>query len=132
MQYNSNLALLNNSFFELASTSPVYQLTQSLVHEMSVLTKPKTDVLELIEVLPDHQFTFELFEVISINVDNSLYEHLHLPEVKLYYPEPFVASPSFAHEELWFIHILHYQHWLWFFFISLIMLFFITFINVVR
>jgi hypothetical protein len=33
-----------------------------------------------------------------------------LPEVKLYYPEPFIASPSFNHEEIWFIHILHYNY----------------------
>jgi heme/copper-type cytochrome/quinol oxidase subunit 2 len=50
----------------------------------------------------------------------------------LYYPEPFIASPSFLHEEIWFIHILHYNYWLWFFFISLIMFYFITFIHVVR
>jgi hypothetical protein len=57
---------------------------------------------------------------------------LSTPDTKLYYPEPFIASPSFVHEDLWFIHILHYQHWLWFMFISLIMFYFITFINVVR
>jgi heme/copper-type cytochrome/quinol oxidase subunit 2 len=55
-----------------------------------------------------------------------------LPDVKLYYPEPFAATPSFNHEEIWFIHILHYNYWLLFFFISLIMFYFITFINVVR
>ena len=54
------------------------------------------------------------------------------PDVKLYYPEPYIAPPTFVHEEVWFLHILHFQHWLWFFFISLIMFFFITFINVVR
>lgn len=59
-------------------------------------------------------------------------EQLSTPDTKLYYPEPFIASPSFVHEDLWFIHILHYQHWLWFMFISLIMFYFITFINVVR
>jgi hypothetical protein len=32
------------------------------------------------------------------------------PDVRLHYPEPFIASPSFVHEEIWFIHILHYQH----------------------
>ena len=32
------------------------------------------------------------------------------PEVKLFYPEPFIASPSFNHEEIWFIHILHYNY----------------------
>lgn len=100
MQYNSNLSMLNNSYFELDSNSPLFNLTSKMVTEMAFLTKPKTDVEQLIEVLPDHQITFEIFEVISINVDNSLYEHLHLPEVKLYYPEPFVASPSFVHEEL--------------------------------
>ena len=67
---------------------------------MYYLTTPKTDPFKLIEVLPEHQYVFELFEVISINVDNSLYEFLHLPEFKLYYPEPFIASPSFQHEEL--------------------------------
>jgi heme/copper-type cytochrome/quinol oxidase subunit 2 len=55
-----------------------------------------------------------------------------IPDGKLYYPEPFIASPSFVHEEIWFIHILHYNYWLWFFFISLIMFYFITFIHVVR
>ena len=54
------------------------------------------------------------------------------PNYKLYYPEPYIASPSFAHEDIWFIHILHFQYWLWFFFISIIMFYFITFINVVR
>jgi hypothetical protein len=33
-----------------------------------------------------------------------------LPDGKLYYPEPFIASPSFLHEEIWFIHILHYHY----------------------
>jgi len=56
----------------------------------------------------------------------------NIPDSKMYYPEPFVASPSFHHEDIWFIHILHYQYWLWFFFISIITFFFITFINVVK
>ena len=64
--------------------------------------------------------------------NNSLSEQLSTPDFKLYYPEPYVASPSFVHEDLWFMHILHFQHWLWFMFISLIMFYFITFINVVR
>lgn len=55
-----------------------------------------------------------------------------LPDCKLYYPEPFIASASFLHEEIWFIHILHYNYWLWFFFITLIMFYFVTFIHMVR
>ena len=41
-------------------------------------------------------------------------EPVAVPNMKFYYPEPFVASPSFVHESLWFVHVLHYQHWLWF------------------
>jgi hypothetical protein len=31
------------------------------------------------------------------------------PNVKLYYPEPFIASASFIHNDIGFIHILQYQ-----------------------
>lgn len=71
-----------------------------MVNELLLLTSPKTDPFNLIEMFPQHEITFEIFEIISVNIDNSLYEHLNLPEVKLYYPEPYIASPSFAHEEL--------------------------------
>jgi hypothetical protein len=45
----------------------------------------------------------------------------------LSYPEPFIASPSFMHTDLWFVHILVYQYWLWFIFIFLIVFFFFNF-----
>lgn len=64
--------------------------------------------------------------------DELAQETLSVPDVKLFYPEPFIASPSLVHSEIWFIHILHYQYWLWFMFISLIMFYLITFINIVR
>ena len=31
------------------------------------------------------------------------------PNVKLYYPEPFIASASFMHNDIGFLHILQYQ-----------------------
>jgi hypothetical protein len=31
------------------------------------------------------------------------------PNVKLYYAEPFIASPSFMHNDIGFLHILQYQ-----------------------
>jgi hypothetical protein len=34
------------------------------------------------------------------------------PTQKVYYPEPFIASPSFTHDDIFFIHILQYQFWL--------------------
>jgi len=32
-----------------------------------------------------------------------------IPNVKLFYPEPFLAAPSFMHNDLGFLHILQYQ-----------------------
>jgi len=58
--------------------------------------------------------------------------HYSVPQVKLYYPEPFIASPSFIHNDIGFIHILQYQFWLWFVFIFMIVFFFISFLCVAR
>lgn len=55
-----------------------------------------------------------------------------IPEGKLFYPEPFIASPSYLHSDLAFLHILHYWYWLWFLFIFLICFFFISFLCTVR
>ena len=65
-------------------------------------------------------------ELVYIENINSLM-HTTTPSIKLYYPEPFVAAPSHMHDDIWFIHILLYQYWLWFIFISLVILFFILF-----
>ncbi len=67
------------------------------------------------------------------NLDNlqSIY-HYSIPNVKLAYPEPFIASASFMHSDLWFMHILIYQYWLWFAFIFIIVFFFLTFICTIR
>ena len=35
---------------------------------------------------------------------------LSSPTRKLQYPEPFIASPSFIHTDIGFIHVLHYQY----------------------
>ena len=90
------------------------------------------NLYDLNDIFPEKVTQFECFEFSSMESDISAYETLSTPETKIFYPEPFIASPSFVHEELWFMHILHFQHLLWFFFISLIMFFFITFVNVVR
>ena len=62
---------------------------------------------------------------------SSLY-HFSTPNVKLYYPEPFVASGTFIHYDLWFLHIAIYQYWLWFFFVSIIIFFFISYLVACR
>jgi heme/copper-type cytochrome/quinol oxidase subunit 2 len=42
------------------------------------------------------------------------------PMTCLVYPEPFVAAPSKIQHDIFFVHILLYQYWLWFFFITII------------
>ena len=58
--------------------------------------------------------------------------HYSIPNLRLSYPEPFIASASFMHNDIWFIHILVYQYWLWFVFVFLIIFFFINFISTLR
>ena len=106
-------------------------LTEQLTASMFEITSTKLDD-ELSDILMEFSEGISIFDMLTGEDDSSIYQVLSTPDYKLYYPEPFIASPSFVHEELWFIHILHYQHWLWFMFISLIMFYFITFINVVR
>lgn len=55
-----------------------------------------------------------------------------IPDGKLYYPEPFIASPSYLHSDITYLHMFQYWYWLWFLFIFLICFFFITFVCTVR
>ena len=95
-----------------------------------VSTRDDQKVLDLMDPYYDELVWFEIYAAVY-NGTHTL-DFKETPAIKLYYPEPFVATPSFVHEDVWFLHILLYAHWLWFFFISLIILFFITFINAVR
>lgn len=47
-------------------------------------------------------------ELMNLEHVRSLF-HTSTPSEKVYYPEPFVASPSFTHDDIFFIHILQYQ-----------------------
>lgn len=51
----------------------------------------------------------DLFKFDSLDHIRSTYT-LSVPTKKLYYPEPFIASPSFVHNDLGFLHILQYQY----------------------
>lgn len=75
----------------------------------------------------------ENFKFKRLDVDNieALYQY-SIPNTKLYYPEPYVASPSFIHNDIWYMHILVYWYWLWFVFIFIIVFFFITFLSCLR
>ena len=103
-----------------------------LVSDIERLSNQKNDVDFMCQIFPTYEDIICELDIWARYGEEYLQHVDSTPDVKLYYPEPFIASPSFVHEEVWFIHILHYQHWLWFMFISLVMFYFITFINVVR
>lgn len=135
--YNDSIAvdldtsriIANGQFFEVQDINFFPFISFSDLESLSTL---KNEVEELVKIMPDLASDIELLDLWTRFGEEYIQDVIATPDVKLYYPEPFIASPSFVHEELWFIHILHYQHWLWFMFISLIMFYFITFINVVR
>ena len=90
--------------------------------------------LELFEVLdlplPESAKVQNLPSTEAANVTNML--QYSIPEGKLFYPEPFIASPSYLHSDLPYLHIFQYWYWLWFMFIFLICFFFISFLTAVR
>jgi hypothetical protein len=82
------------------------------INEIKSLSTINNSTENLLNIFPEKAIQFEYFEFSEISNDPSLYEILSTPELKIYYPEPFIASPSFVHEDLWFMHIMHFQHWL--------------------
>jgi hypothetical protein len=124
-------ALFNrNSFFNEETVSAFKFEGISSYIESSANIKNNVD--NIVEIFPHLDELVGEMDLAARYGEEELEEWESTPDVRLHYPEPFVASPSFVHEEIWFIHILHYQHWLWFMFISIVMFYFITFINVVR
>lgn len=98
------------------------------VNQMNFLNKQNHDINNLdnfFELLEDHSNLTNLDNTISIY-------HYSIPNTKLYYPEPYIASPSFMHTDMWYIHILVYQYWLWFMFGALITIFFCLFLITLR
>jgi len=52
-----------------------------------------------------------------------------IAKLELHYPEPYIAAASHMNSELHFLHILHYQFWLWYFFVFLVTFFFLSFLT---
>ena len=134
----NRLGLPDNCLFWVDSSdlACLSNVSSVLASNLAELTIAKNNPSNIIKFFPDQRseevlFDLELWFADLDSVGDTLRTQ-STPDTKLFYPEPFIASPSFTHEEIWFIHILHYNYWLWFFFISLIMFYFITFINVVR
>jgi hypothetical protein len=109
--FNVNL-FNNNTFFSVSDVenNVLFSTSKLLAQDIEALSVAKSDVDLMFKVFPEYANIIERFEFHNIEDDGSLTEALSTPDVKLYYPEPFIASPSFVHEDLWFIHVLHYQH----------------------
>ena len=75
-------------------------LIQYMFMNLKIQTELHYNVDLLRYVFPTVRNELEMFEVLSYDIDGSLYNSLSTPNVKLYYPEPFIASPSFAHEDI--------------------------------
>jgi hypothetical protein len=50
----------------------------------------------------------ETYELMQLEHVRTIF-HISTPNEMLHYPEPFIASPSFIHDDLHFLHIIHYQ-----------------------
>jgi len=118
-QYDYLFNALNIPFLELINLNLIRWVNSNYVLDLgNIITnivhisRIKNDADTMRWVLFDYKDDIELFEVMSNDESNLVYETLSSPDFKLYYPEPFIASPSFVHEDVWYIHILHYNYWL--------------------
>jgi hypothetical protein len=108
--FNANT---NTFFLNSGPQTPQFEsLFQSFANDIQKFSILNNNIDELNDIFPEKSMQFEYFEFSSSESDMSTYEVLSTPETKIFYPEPFIASPSFVHEDLWFMHILHFQHWL--------------------
>ena len=70
------------------------------IEQLQELSNLKNNVDELVKVFPSMEDDIEILDLWTRFGEECLQEVDSTPDVKLYYPEPFVASPSFVHEEL--------------------------------
>ena len=121
---------------DLRISNRLYDDLESMPIDPSNLYNHNGEIINVSKLNP-HEVVKLAKEVDDLDKFESL-EHIRsiyintAPNVKLYYPEPFIASPSFIHNDLGFLHILQYQYWLWFFFIFLIVFYLLSFLCVVR
>jgi len=98
-----NVSLFNNNtFFSVSDIESnfLFSTSKLLAQDIEALSVAKSDAGLMFKVFPEYANIIERFEFHNIEDDGSLTEALSTPDVKLYYPEPFIASPSFVHEDL--------------------------------
>lgn len=92
---------------ELSDSLNLLQLTFlnetnfSLATQIHKITSQKYDHdNKMRDVLFDFRDEVQMFDIMAEQFYLPIYETLSTPDFKLYYPEPFIASPSFVHEDL--------------------------------
>ena len=98
-----NVSLFNNNtFFSVSDIESnfLFSTSKLLAQDIEALSVAKSDAGLMFKVFPEYANIIERFEFHNIEDDGSLTEALSTPDVKLYYPEPFIASPYFVHEDL--------------------------------
>lgn len=79
-------------------------LSKSLAYGITSLSLPKNDPANILNFFPSHKTEETLFDLELWFADlDGIGETLRVqstPDTKLFYPEPFIASPSFTHEEI--------------------------------
>ena len=83
---------------ELENTK-LKNIVNDLTSTISETTTIKFD-MELERMIAENSSGITFFDLLSGEDDASIYQVLSAPDFKIYYPEPFIASPSFVHEEL--------------------------------
>jgi len=97
-------------------------MTYRILHDLLTSNDLPSEVNSVIENSPPVNTVSDITSLLQFTI----------PDGKLFYPEPFIASPSYLHSDLTYLHIFQYWYWLWFLFIFLICFFFISFVSTVR
>jgi hypothetical protein len=90
------------NFDNISVTSKFFQDNESLVKTLAENAFLKNNSEEIYKFFPQMQGTLTDLEILFDEAkDESTLEYIRtIPDGKLYYPEPFIASPSFLHEEI--------------------------------
>lgn len=130
LNFNNEFSIFNENFFLKQNIFSFENVFLYLVDftQINFIFLNKTHTSNILNFINQ---TEDVFLYNNLENIKSIY-HYSIPNTKLAYPEPFIASASMMHSDLWFIHILIYQYWLWFVFVFLIIFFFITFVCTIR
>ena len=70
------------------------------INDINLITPLNSNINNLTEFFPERVMHFENFELSNLEPDGVVFGALSTQDLKIFYPEPFVASPSFVHEDL--------------------------------